>query len=345
MQQQRFGGPGGVMTEDITTSTSVRSINGVAERWMHWVVLGGNRIVVSAMLVVGVVAFFLVMTQFDVLAIGPGSAAASAFASGLISGTVTFVTIALSINQLILSRVFGSPNELFDQLGGTRDLRRRIRDYADESVAPNDPAEFLDLLADTLTVRANRLETAVEDTSDDARTAVEGFAQGIAAYGESITDQIESQTAIVNVLEVILGTEYAQNMTATEHLRNEYGGQLSEGAKAELEAIEDLLEAIAVTRQFFKTLSLQQDFARLSRVIAYSGLVALTASIAMALIYRPDAVTVPQQWLPIVFSLGIGVIVTPLAVFIAYMFRAATIARHTVSVGPFVPPEERTDNG
>ena len=107
----------------------------------------------------------------------------------------------------------------------------------------------------------------------------------------------------------------------------------------------DLLETVAVTRQFFKTLSLQQDLARLSRLVAYSGFVALVVSIAMALIYRPDSVTVPAQHLPLVFSLAIGVILAPLAVFLAYVLRSAPIARHTISVGPFVPPEERADEG
>ncbi|SDF59977.1 hypothetical protein [Halorientalis regularis] len=333
------------MSEGVTTASSVRNVDGVTERAMHWLVLGGNRIAVAGVLVGVIVAVFFLLTRFGVLAIGPGSAAASAFASGLISGTVTLVTIALSINQLVLSRVFGSPNELSDQLGGTRDLRRTVRDHAGEPAVPNDPAEFLNLVAETLTERANHLGSAVDDADGDRSHAVTDYAEGIAAYGESIAERIESQTAIVNVLAVVLGTEYAQNMTATEHFRNEYGDRLSDDASAELAAIDDLLGAIAITRQFFKTLSLQQDFARLSRVVAYSGLVALVASIAMALVYRPDSVTVPAQYLPLVFSLGIGVIVTPLAVFIAYVFRAATIARQTASVGPFVPPEERSESG
>ncbi len=333
------------MSDDVTTASSVRNIDGLGERSMHWFLLVGNRIAVSAVLVAAVVAFFFTLISVGALAIGPGSAAASVFASGLISGTVTLVTIALSINQLILSRVFGSPNELFDQLSGTRNLRRRIREHAGESAVPNDPAAFLELVAETLTERATRLASASEDADHDRPREVEAYASGIAAYGESIAAQIESQTAIVNVLEVVLGTEYAQNMTATEHFRNEYGDRLSDAAETELDAIDDLLEAIAVTRQFFKTLSFQQDFARLSRVVAYSGLVALAASIALALIYRPDSVTVPAGSLPLVFSLGVGVIVAPLAVFIAYVFRAATVARHTVSVGPFVPPEERSDSG
>jgi hypothetical protein len=330
------------MSEAASTASSVRSIEGVGERAVHWLVLGGNRIAVTGVLVGAVAALFFVLTRIGAVAIGPESAAASAFAGGFISGTVTLVTIALSINQLVLSRMFGSPSELFDQMDGTRDLRRRVREHAGESSVPNDPADFLGLIAETLTERANRLSSSFE-SSDGTPGEAQDYADGIAAYGESISEKVASQTAIVNVLAVILGTEYARNMTATEHVRNEYD-QFSPAAESELDAIDDLLEAIAVTRQFFKTLSLQQDFARLSRVVAYSGLVALAASVAMALIYQPDSVTVPEPYLPLVFSLGLGVIVTPLAVFIAYMFRAATIARHTVSVGPFVPPEERTDS-
>jgi len=332
------------MSDAVTTASSVRSIDGIRGRAVHWLVLGGNRIAVTAAIVAAVVAVFFVLTRLGLLVVGPRSAAATAFASGLISATVTLVTIALSINQLILSRVFGSPDDLFDQLGGTRDLRDRIRDHAGESAVPNDPAGFLELAAGTLTDRADRLEAAFDDAGEEPPEAVGDYADGIAAYGESISEKIESQTAIVNVLEVVLGTEYAQNLTATTYVRNEYGDAMPEAAVGELDAIEDLLEAIAVTRQFFKTISLQQDFARLSRVVAYSGLVALVVSVGMALIYRPDSVTVPVQYLPLVFSLGVGVIVTPLAVFISYVFRAATIARHTVSVGPFVPPEERSSD-
>jgi hypothetical protein len=332
------------MSERVSTASSVRSIDGIGERALHWLVLGGNRIVVAGILAGAIAVLFFALAHLELIAIGPGSAAASAFASGFISGTVTLVTIALSINQLVLSRMFGSPKELFDQMNGTRDLRRRVREHADEPAVPNDPADFLSLIAETLTEHANRLGSALESSGGATPPESEDYAEGIAAYGESISGKIESQTAIVNVLEVILGTEYARNLTATERLRNEYADQFSPDAETEIDAIDDLLETIAVTRQFFKTLSLQQDFARLSRVVAYSGLVALTASVVMALIYQPDSATFPEPYLPLVFSLGLGIIVIPLTVFIAYMFRAATIARHTVSVGPFVPPEDRADS-
>jgi len=330
------------MADQPTTASSVRSVDSYRQRALYWLLLRGNRTAVATVPLVAVVGGLFALIQVGLLTVGPRSAASSAFSSGFIAGTVTLVTIALSITQLILSRVFGSPDDLFDRLDGTRTLRQRVRDHAGDAAVPRDPAEFLGLVAETLTERADRLHAVCED-SGDCPSELDGYAAGIAAYGESVTANVESGTAIVNVLEVILGTEYARNLTATERVRNEYGDSLPEAARAELAAIDDLLEAIAVTRQFFKTLSLQQDFARLSRIVAATGLLALVASVALTLIYRSGSVTIPAWTLPIVVSVGIGVIVTPLAVFIAYVFRAATIAHRTVSVGPFAPPADRSD--
>lgn len=125
---------------------------------------------------------------------------------------------------------------------------------------------------------------------------------------------------------------------AAVHLQNEYGASIPEAALTELQAIEDLLESLAIVRQFYKTVALQQDFARLSRQLAYAGMIAFLSAILVTLIYQPNSVTVPLPALPIIVSLGIGIIVTPLALFVAHILRAATVARQTVSVGPFIPP-------
>lgn len=331
------------MSENVSTSSSVRSFDGPVDRVAHWLLLGGNRTVIAGGIVLTVFCFLFGLISAGLVAVGPASTAGTAFASGLISGTLTLVTVALSINQLILSRVFGSPNDLRAKLDGTQRLRRRVQRRAGQPSTPNDPADFLALVASTLSARARRLRSALEDSGWTPPADVADYVDGIEAYGESIDSKVESKTAIVDVLDVVIGTEYARNLTATEHLRNEYDDHLSDGADAELEAVEELLEVIAITRQFFKTLSLQQDFARLSRVVAYSGLLALVTSLVMALIYRTNSVTIPPEYLTLVVSLGVAVVVVPLAVFLAYILRAATIARHTVSVGPFVPPEDRPD--
>ena len=335
------------MSDEVSTVSSVRSVErgSTRERAVKWLLLDGNRIVLAGGIVLATSLLVLAAVRLDLVAIGPRSAASSAVSSGLVSGTITLVTVALSINQLILSRVFGSPNDLSDKLEGTRALRERVRTRADASSVPNDPAAFLAVIGVALRDRSARLRSVLDDADWEPPAEVGDYVDGIGAYGGNIESAVETETAIVNVLGVILGTEYARNLTATAHLRNEYEARLAPAADAELEAIDDLLESIAVTRQFFKTLSLQQDFARLSRVVAYSGLAALLASLLLALVYRSSSVTVPRHLLPVVFCVGFAVVVTPLATFLAYVLRAATIAHRTVSVGPFVPPAERSDDG
>jgi hypothetical protein len=130
-------------------------------------------------------------------------------------------------------------------------------------------------------------------------------------------------------------------MTAVRQIRNTHGESLPIEVKRELHALEELLESVAVVRQFFKTLALQQDFTVLSRLLVYSGLFALVVSLSVTLVYSVDAVAVPASVLPVLVPLAVGVAVAPLAVFAAYVLRAATVAYRTVSVGPFVPPGER----
>ncbi len=108
---------------DVSTEDSVRDPDGVGGRAIHWFVLSGNRHIVAAGFTLLVVAATFALVTADLLAIGPSSNAATLLASGIASGTLTLVTVALSINQLILSRVFGSPNGLSDRLQGTRELR------------------------------------------------------------------------------------------------------------------------------------------------------------------------------------------------------------------------------
>ncbi|MBX0296226.1 hypothetical protein [Haloarcula nitratireducens] len=323
-------------------SSSVSTTEGFRERALHWFLLGGNRIAVAACLTVAVVVIIGGLLWAGLLTVGPRSQAATVFASGLTSGVVTLVTISLSINQFILSRVFGTPDTLSERLDGTRSLRGTVEELSGEPASPNDPAEFLSLTATTLSDRASSFEETVADSDREVPDGVRDAMRGLREYGDDIDDHLESEENIVDVLDVVLGTEYAQNMTAVRHIRNAHAEELPRKLRENLDAVDDLLEAIAVSRQFFKTLSLQQDFARLSRIVVYTGLVALVTSISLTFLYRTNSTTtIPPSLLPLVVSLGIGVIVSPFAAFIAYILRAATIARRTVSVGPFIPPEKQ----
>lgn len=329
------------MDTGIPTASSIGDAEGLRDRIVDWVVLDGDRRVAAAVIVLLIVVFFAALIWADVVAVGVGSSVARVFGSGLTAGIVTLVTIALSINQLILSRVFGSPGQLRDRLDGSRKLRGRVMELAGEPSSPNDPAAFLLLLARTLDDRATAARRAVERGSQDSPDELTDSLEDIAEYGRSIDEHVEEETPIVDVLSVIVGSEYATNMTAVQHLHNVHEESLPAEANTEFKALNDLLESLAVVRQFFKTLALQQDFAVLSRLLVYTGILALLASLSLSLVYTVDTVAVDPSLLPVLVPLAFGVAVAPLAVFSTYVLRAATVAYRTVSVGPFVPPDER----
>ncbi|MXR40553.1 hypothetical protein GRX01_04220 [Halobaculum sp. WSA2] len=329
------------MASEPQTASTVREPDGVLERVAEWLLFGGDRRAVAACLVVAAAGTVWALVSVGLLAVGPDSSVAGVFGSGLTAGVVTLLTIALSINQLVLSRVFGSINVLVDRLDGSRELRATVESIAGVPSSPNDPGEFLSLIATTLSERAAGLRAPGGDADWDPPARAANTLDDIAAYGDSIDDHLEANQRMNDVLSVVLGPEYALNTAAIRHLRNEHAATIPEGVEAEFRAVDELLESIAVVRQFYKTIAIQQDLATLSRLLVYTGIAALASAVAVTLVYRTGSVTVPVSTLPLVVSVGIGVVVAPLALFVAYILRAATVARKTVSVGPFVPPKDR----
>lgn len=329
------------MTTETRTERSVQEGDTIRDRIVTWILLEGDRPIVAAGIVTAFVATIAVLISVDILAVGPDSFTATIFGSGLTSGVFTIVTIALSINQLILSWVFGTPDTLTARLDGSRSLRHKVEELANRPSSPTDPAAFLSLIATTLSDRAADILTVSDSPGWQAPDELTAAMEDLVAYGRNIDDSLGGNAPLSDTLGVVLGPEYALNMATVHRLRNDYSSTLPGDARVDLRAIEELLESIAVSRQFFKTMVLQQDFAALSRQLVYSGLLALVCVISLTLIYRMNTVTIPLSTLPIVISLGIGIIISPLALFAAYILRAATVARKTISVGPFIPPQNR----
>lgn len=329
------------MVPELRTVNAVQQSDTVWERTTEWILVSGNRTHVAGGIVLGITAVVWGLITAGVLAVGPSGYVANLFASGLTAGVVTLLTIALSINQLVLSRVFGSLDTLKTRLNGSRELRQTVESIADVPSSPNDPAAFLALIATTLTERSENVVGSRSYASWNPPATVTTALEEIAAYGESLDTTLGGDTTMNGVLSVVLDPEYAINITAVQHLQTEYAASMPPDVMTELTAIEDLLESVAIVRQFYKTIAIQQDLATLSRLLVYTGVTALVTVICITLMYRTSSTTLPVGLLPVVVSVGIGIIVTPLALFVAYVLRAATVARQTVSVGPFVPPENQ----
>ena len=134
------------MIDEPQVASSVRDSETVRDRVADWILLEGDRRAVAGCLVVLIIVLVWTLINANVLAVGPNSSVSTVFGSGLTSGIVTLLTVALSINQLVLSRVFGSVDVLTERLNGSRELRQTVESIAGVPSSPNDPAEFLSLI-------------------------------------------------------------------------------------------------------------------------------------------------------------------------------------------------------
>ncbi|WP_276270575.1 hypothetical protein [Haloarcula litorea] len=314
-------------------------------RVARWLLLSGDRERVASLLVVGVVALTAALTFGNVIYVGPDSALATVLGSGLLSALATIVTVTLSINQLILSRVFGMPADLTDRLEGNLDFRRSIEEIAGVDTSPNDPGSFLALVAGTLEERAASLERHVDDSaalSDDQRERVDALTEDLVAYADHLSAGDQSGSTL-EVLLLTFGTEYADRIDDVRGLQRGLADHLSAESADAVDDILELLKGVAVVRQFFKTLAVQQDLAALSRQLVYTGVPALLLNYYLAQVYTASGSppAIPAAWLPWVTTAAAGVLFAPLVVLVVYVLRVATVTLYTVSVGSFIPPEER----
>lgn len=311
----------------------------------QWFFLTGSRSTFVALVLLCILVVTALLVEAGIVYVGAGSSLRSTLASGVFSGLLTLVTVALSINQLILSRVFGSPADLTDRLDGNLDFREKVEDIADVPASPNDPGAFLALVADELESRAARLERLVVESDEALGDEVAELTTSLVRYAEHLGEAEGSENTL-EVLKITLGTEYADHIDTTRKLQRKYGDQLPDEAVDHLDAVLELLKSVAVIRQFFKTLAIQQDLAALSRRLIYSGVVAVLLTYYLSAVYTASSsmpTTIAAGYMPVVMTVATPVVLSPLVVLVVYLLRVATVTLYTASVGSFVPPEERVE--
>ncbi|SEO52571.1 hypothetical protein SAMN04487948_10373 [Halogranum amylolyticum] len=312
-------------------------------RLKEWYLLTGSRTRLAGIVLFSLLVVTGVLVETGVMYVGPGSSMLSLLASGMLSGLLSLITVSLSINQLILSRVFGSPSGLTDRLEGNLEFRRNIEEVTGVRTSPNDPASFLGLVAETLERRAANLERTIDDSEADYADEFAEYTQELVSYGQHL-GQVREGDETFKVLDIMIGSRYAYHMDRVRELRSMYGNHISKGSDDDLEAIFELLKAVATIRQFFKTIAIQQDLAMLSRRIIYTGVLAVVTNYALTTVYTSSSgvpTTISPAHLPLVVTLATPILFAPLVILVSYLLRVATIALYTASVGSFVPPEEQ----
>lgn len=300
----------------------------------RWALVTGSRVWIAAG-ILGV-SFVLTIGLLRASSAGPGQrrVVANIFGNGFVPGIITLITVSLSVNQLILSRVFGSPGQFFDRLDETLSFRRRAENRACRTGSPSDPARFLEFVERAIRERTDDLRRYASETGDEELSR---FLDEMEDY----CDHLRNQSAQGDVMDIVVrtfGTRYAAELRRTRRQLDERRDELPSEATDDLETIFDLLEEVAVLRQFFRTIAIQQDLAMLSRRVGVLGVASLFVSVFMAANLEHTLAAVTGWPLPLVVSVAFVVAVSPVVMLVSYVMRLATISLHTLSVGPFVPP-------
>ena len=305
-----------------------------------WLLLRGGRVTVALGFAGLLLAFFAV---FSATGLAPMTDVQSLFYaySALVGGNITLITVVVSLNQLLLSRELQTPGEVRSQIDNAIDYRSEVEAVTGK-IAPVEPVGFLQLLVEGAREEAQRLGGLARD--DAGQVVCQEIDDEVAEFTAQM-DHIDallkkSGGDTVEVLAVLLETNYARDINHLRQLKDRHAGERDEATASAIDDLTDRLLEIDVARQFFKTLYLEQELSLLSRRLVYVGIPVVALGMASLLL-----ATVPpdRPWLlsnaafvPVTLAAG----ALPLLLLGSYTLRIATVTKLTAATLPFTTPEQ-----
>ncbi|MFC7248331.1 hypothetical protein ACFQJ5_00510 [Halomicroarcula sp. GCM10025324] len=313
--------------------------------WVLWLMLDADRRLVtglfSALLFAIVIAVgYLHPTPAHVM-LSRGDPTETLF-QALIGGTITGVTLVLTLSQLVLSQELGAVGDQRDRMRGAMEFRDDVADAVGTEVSPAEPSAFLRSLVRATGEQAEDVRSTVEknDLDEEQRTLVTRYLDSVTGNADAVTGELEGANfGEFDVLKAALNYNYSWKLYAGRRIREEYDDALSEATESKLEQLTDTLELFGPAREHFKTLYFQWELSNLSRTLLYVAVPALGVAICGELFFDPrdfqqaSMGVVDSLWL---MALLVTLSLTPFTVLLAYILRIVTITKRTLSIGPFI---------
>jgi hypothetical protein len=257
----------------------------------------------------------------------------------LVTGIVTGVTLVLTINQLVLSQELGPAGDQRDRMRGALDFRESVADAVGSPTSPAQPSAFLRALVEEAARHADALDAAVEpggDWSDEVSRLVADVRENARAVSRRLDGAEFGTFAVVSAA---LDFNYSWKLHETRRLAGERGDALGDEERAAFDGLERALELFGPAREHVKTLYFQWALVDLSRDILYAAVPALVATVGGLLYLDAGAMSGATLGVDDVVWTVSGVVtvaLVPFVLLLAYILRIATVAKHTLSIGPFI---------
>lgn len=330
---------GGVVAAKLATDPARRA------RLRRWLLLSGDRWRIAALMVgtVGLGTFLLSLV--DAVGVAEGSFVATVFGA-VISGLFSFVPIVVAVNQLTVARLFGSPEQVREQVDDVATFRREFeRDHPEVSVSPTEPAPFLGVAVEVVAGQADALAAAADSLEGRPRAAVDAYVGVVRAQVADVRTHLDgSHQRLIEILPPMMGDSYSRNVNDARRIRERFSEELPGAARDQLAELEESFVALDVLRQYFKALYLTQELSYLSRFIGYTG---VGAFLVATLVIMAFANGQPMGGHPVLLdgllSLAFAAVFVPFAVLLSFLLRVATIAKRTAAPGTFTPHRETPD--
>ncbi|MFC7234174.1 hypothetical protein [Halosegnis marinus] len=326
------------MTDDAPSDTLRERAD--ESRWKLWLLMNADRRVVAGVLLLAV---FLSLGVAAALAPGVAdtlrnSDSVDTVFQGLLTATITGVTLVLTLNQLVLSQELGAVGDQRERMEGAMSFRDDAADLLEAPVAPARPAQFLRAFVQVAGERARDLRATVGDGSDAGR-AVADLTDSLVGNADRVADSLDGATfGEFDVVAAALDFNYSWKVFAARRIDAEYGDDLTDEGRAALDRLTDVLRLFGPAREHFKTLYFQWELINLSRAILTAALPALVVSVFMVGFFDRTAYGVVAGVDLVVAAVLVGVVVAvaPFVILLAYVLRIATVTKHTLSIGPFI---------
>ncbi len=260
----------------------------------------------------------------------------------IIGGNFTLITIVISISQLVISRQLGSPGDLRDRIEETNEYREAVEEVLDREVAPVTPTDFLQMLLEHTQTQLDRVNDQVEEVDAPASEELRELTERLRTHIEHVTVLLgKTDVDLFDALSVTLQTNYSNEIYEIRNLANEYGDQYPDDVADALDELVVRLEQIDVARQYLKTLYMQDELAKMSRLLLYTGMPAVLSAIIMMHQFAAAtrAILAPQT-LSTLVPLALTVGVLPLTVLFAFVLRISVVSQRTVAITPFTTPAQ-----
>jgi hypothetical protein len=328
-----------------TLASDARDASSLPKRVSQWLLLEGNRMHVTGLLLFGVLVALLtlsVVRPVDVYALLKDTNTIQTLFNTLLSGMILLVSVVVSINSIVLSEEITDIESQRNRIDASIRYRGQIEEFIEDDVSPARPASFLRTILKIIDQQSTALADIAADSDndefrDEAKTFSDEITDEAERAGETLTD---TRFGTFKVLLVGLNYDYSRQLHIARRFERKYGHCLGDEQQAAIEDLVETLKVFAIGREYFKSLYYKREFARLSSRLLYVSLptIVVTSYVLLALDANlfPEVTFLTLTPLLAFVSVAYTVALTPYLTLTSYVLRAMTVTLRTLAAGPFI---------